>query len=66
MIDPSLETRVTLDMIWKYIDDLWTVYFHSMCDALFCMADFGFLWFKSIYCFILNCWELSSMVSKPQ
>jgi hypothetical protein len=37
--------RVSLDMIWKYIDDLWTI-IYSVCDALFYLADFCFLWLK--------------------
>jgi hypothetical protein len=66
MIDGSFVIRVSLDMIWEYIDGLWTVYFHSTCDALFYLADLCFCGSSTFYCFIWNCWELSSMVGKPQ
>jgi hypothetical protein len=58
MTDSSFVTEVSLDMIGKYTDGLWTVIF-TKCVMF---SELCFWWF--VYCFVFNCWELSSMVGR--
>jgi hypothetical protein len=53
-------------MIWKYIDCLWTVIFTQRVMLCFTWLTSVFCDLDIFYCVILNCWELSSMVGKPQ
>jgi hypothetical protein len=60
MIDGSLVIQYDTEVCGWSLD----CYRHQMCEPLFYVVNLCFWRLKYIYCFILNCWELSSMVGK--